>query len=171
MTSFTAIIERNLDVFTPFLECHIEISHNLFSVKSEKVAFFVAEIKQTYRLLAQQTNSEYAEIYAQKLVKQFDGLKQAVDLLAKSNRAKTDFRSGYHFSKNIHRLPPHKRLIEYNNALRALNEKISWLTEQSIRSEDEQEKRAYLSQMQETEYRKQKCLAAIDELEISLNKN
>nr|WP_269318008.1 primosomal replication protein PriC [[Haemophilus] ducreyi] len=58
-------------------------------------------------------------------------------------------------------LPPVKRLAEYKKALRALNEKISWLIKMSYTNGNEN----IQQQMQETEFRKQKCLKAIDELE------
>ncbi|WP_373766509.1 primosomal replication protein PriC [Glaesserella sp.] len=165
MTSFTATIRQHLDQFTPFSEETLEISPPLFSLSRASVAFFCAEILQTCQLLEKQTESDYADIYAQKLVTQFDALNRAVEKLAAHHRRHAVFRSTYTFPKHIHRLPSTKRLAEYHKALRALNEKISWLTEQSYRCTNAQEKAVYLGQIEETEYRKQKCLAAIEALD------
>ncbi|EPY99731.1 primosomal replication protein PriC, partial [Mannheimia haemolytica] len=63
---------------------------------------------------------------------------------------------------------PNKRLQEYRKALRALNEKISWLVEQNLNTQNEATKQTLQNQITETEYRKMKCLKAIEDLEQEL---
>ncbi|VTR41853.1 Primosomal replication protein N'' [Actinobacillus pleuropneumoniae] len=59
---------------------------------------------------------------------------------------------------------------EYRKALRALNEKISWLLEKSYTATNDAEKNTWQLQIEETEYRKMKCQKAIEELEEKLSK-
>lgn len=139
----------------------------VFSQNEGSVDFFVQEIRQTAAILQQQKNSDYADFYAEKLIRQFDALQKAVQHLRKQPSSDT-FRSNYHFAKNIHFLPAHKRLAEYYKALRALEEKLGWLAEklyQAQLQENEAECTQWRAQIAETEYRKQKCLAAIEKAE------
>ena len=75
------------------------------------------------------------------------------------------FISPYRPPRNVHSLPKEKRLVEYRKALRALNEKICWLTEKQYQAENRANKEEvllYQQQIQETEFRKIKCLIAIE---------
>lgn len=164
MKGFWHNIECFLAVFTPYLDKQAVVLGEFFTKKEGFVAEFVAELRTTALLLNQQNEAEYAEVLADKLLKQFDALQKAVKRLPKKQE-KGRFQSVYQFSRNVHTLPPIKRLNEYRKALRALNDKISWLLEQQYKAEKEAEKLAYQQQIQETEYRKMKCLAAIEELE------
>lgn len=164
MTIFTQAITEKLAFFTPYLQQKVAISSELFQRNEGIIAEFVAEIQQTAQQLSQQTEESYSEFYAQKLIRQFDLLKRAAEQAVKNRQKSASFQSHYRFPKNVHNLPENRRLQEYKKALRILNEKLSWLTEQSYRSEGEQ-KAFYIAQMQETEYRKQKCLRAIGEIE------
>ncbi|OOH86323.1 hypothetical protein BMT54_11065 [Pasteurellaceae bacterium 15-036681] len=165
MTNFTSEIFHKLEQFTPYCQQEVQIDSAYFSTKKGYVAQFVTEIKQTITLLTQQTESYYSEFYAHRLVNQFNDLQQAVNKQQNFAKQKAIFKSPYKFARNIHHLPKEKRLVEYKKVLRALNEKISWLVEQHYRCEDERKKHAYLGQIQETEYRRDKCLKAIEELE------
>ncbi|MCK3656799.1 hypothetical protein A4G19_14050 [Pasteurellaceae bacterium Macca] len=73
--------------------------------------------------------SDYLEIHTQKLITQFDALQHAVAKM--STAPKAQYQSSYRFPRHVHQLPVRKRLQEYHKALRALNEKILWLSEQS----------------------------------------
>lgn len=166
MTNFTQSLQAKLQLFTPFLDEKIEIHSTLFTLSVGKVANFLVEIEQTSSLITQQTDPKYVEIYAQKLVQQFDLLKSRIGKYQRnSSNALPTFKSNYRFAKNLANLPACKRREEYQKALRALNEKISWLIAQSYQCSAEQ-KKVLEAQIQETEYRKQKCLKAIDELGI-----
>lgn len=165
MTNFTRAIQQQCGIFTPFLAREIEISSDLFVLNKGKVSDFLAELEQTSQLVSQQSQADYAEFYAQRLVQQFDLLKKAVEKLRQQPKSNLPtFKSNYRFAKNVKNLPACKRREEYQKALRALNEKISWLIEQSYQCETAQQKAVIQAQIQETEYRKQKCLAAIEEI-------
>lgn len=128
------------------------------------------KIIHTAQLLSQQTTEDYADFYATKLLRQFDALNHAVFMLEKADlSAREVFTTSFSFPKNIHALPPARRLNEYRKALRALNEKISWLLEKSYAA-NENEKIMWQQQVEETEYRKMKCQKAIEELEEKLSK-
>ncbi len=158
---FLLSLQKQLAQFEPYLQQSVVIKSPYFSKTQQTVAQFVAEIQHTASLLAQENTGEYAEIYADRLLKQFSRLQSAVSVLESSPNI--GFRSTYSFARNIHALPPAKRLPEYRKALRALNEKISWLIEQQLNAEGE--KRLYFrQQIEETEYRKRKCLEAIEAL-------
>lgn len=156
---FLPSFQKQLTQFEPYLQQKIVIRSAYFSTSHQTVAQFVAEIQQTATLLAHQQNSEYAEFYVDRLLKQFNRLQSAVSVLQKPNSA--TFYSSFSFAKNVHSLPPNKRLQEYRKALRALNEKMSWLIEQQLNAEGE--RRLQLQkQIEDTEYRKRKCLEAIE---------
>lgn len=163
MQTFIQKIELTLAEFTPFKEKQAVIFGHFFSKNEEKIAFFIEETRQTARLLQQQTQVEYAEIYAKKLLEQIDALQKAVNKLKKTKNIDR-FYSSYSFAKNIHSLPVEKRLPEYRKALRALNEKISWLLDKQYQAQNEAEKLHYQQQLQETEFRKMRCLKAIEDL-------
>lgn len=166
MTNFTKAILAKCAIFSSDLEKQVEISSNVFLLSKGTVSAFLNEIKQTCKQIEQHQNSSYLSFYTERLVKQFDYLKQAVDRLNRSaSRTVPQYRSSYRFSRNLNRLPNHLKLEEFHKALRALNEKLSWLMEQNYQCHDEQMKQQYLKVIAETEYRKQKCLAAINELE------
>lgn len=162
---FIEQIDQLLQPFLPYAEQQIRVRRLCFSRPEQTVGQFVNEIRQTLQQLNQAQNPHYAEIYAQKLLEQFDALHIQ---LPKLKQPKPTFNSSYHFSGNIHRLPPAKRLVEYRQALRLLNEKISWLLEQQYQTQFDSENTDFSQLIAETEYRKQKCLNAIEELEESL---
>lgn len=166
MYRFYPLIKQQLERFIPFSEQEVTVSNKFFSQKTQKVAFFVQEIEQTALLLSQQESDEYAYVYAERLFSQFESLENAMTSLKreKTSVKKEKFHSPFRFPRNIHTLSPHRRLIEYRKVLRALNEKISWLVEKNYFA-SEQEKSSLQAQIAETEYRKQKCLKAIEDLE------
>lgn len=164
MQAFIEKIEQNLNELTPFGEEKTVVFGYFFTKNEEKVAFFLDEIRQTAQLLAQQTRVEYAEIYAKKLLDQIDALQKAVNKLKKTKNVER-FYSSYSFAKNVHSLPPDKKLPEYRKALRAFNEKISWLFDKQYQAKNESEALYYLQKIEETEFRKMRCLQAIEDLE------
>ncbi|WGE34600.1 primosomal replication protein [Actinobacillus genomosp. 1] len=168
---FPQVIQQKLTVFSPFLEQEVIVKGNLFSQNQKKVSDFIQEIIHTAQLLSQQTTEDYADFYATKLLRQFDALNHAVFMLEKADlSAREVFTTSFSFPKNIHALPPARRLNEYRKALRALNEKISWLLEKSYTATNDAEKNTWQLQIEETEYRKMKCQKAIEELEEKLYK-
>lgn len=170
MVNFKQAIQQQLASFTPFLSQKVVIHHACFSLTQATVEAFVQEVLHTCATLEKQQSSECVAFYTQRLVEQFDCLGNAVDELKQRKVEPNSFYSSYRFPRNIHSLPPERRLKEYQKALRALNEKISWLSEQSYLCSQE-EKSDYLSAIQETEYRKQKCVTAIEQLIIILSKS
>lgn len=165
MEQFLQQIEQQLAQFSPFLTQQAVVFGKFFSQEENKVSFFVEEIRQTAQQLRQQQNVDYANFYADRLLKQFDALKKAIIHLQQSQTKRTNFHSSYRFPRNVHSLPKERRLVEYQKALRALNEKLGWLSE-AIYAEQREEQRAILqAQLAETEFRKLRCLAAIDELD------
>lgn len=160
MATFTQTIQQKLAQFTPFLQQRLTLSHHCFKLTQGQVADFVKEMMDTCAEIEKQTQQESLLFYSQRLVEQFDCLNNAIGKLNQQEKA---YISSYHFPANIHTLPKEKRVIEYQKALRALNEKISWLIEKSYQCSDEQ-KVFYINLIQETEYRRQKCLHAIEQL-------
>ncbi|MDD0822867.1 primosomal replication protein [Mannheimia sp. AT1] len=165
---FISQIKQNLAKLQPFSTQVVTIDNPYFSHKSGLVRFFIAEIEQTLNALVHQEEVLYTEFYAEKLVKQFDALNKAVEKQQKNTKKTVQFHSSFQFPANIHRLSPAKRLEEYRKALRALNEKISWLIEQLYNAEQEGLKQVLQNSITETEYRKTKCLKAIENLEQQL---
>lgn len=163
MQQFTDKIEQILNQFSPFASKQAVISGHFFTQKEAKIVFFMEEIRQTAQLLQAQSQLDHAEIYSKKLLDQIDALLTAIKPLKQSQKQEL-FYSSYRFPRNVHSLPTEKRLTEYRKALRALNEKISWLLEKQFQAENEQEKIAYQHQLQETEFRKMRCLNAIEAL-------
>nr|WP_314741950.1 primosomal replication protein PriC [uncultured Haemophilus sp.] len=163
MRAFIQKIEQTLAEFTPFEGEQAVILGHFFTKNEEKIAFFIEEIRQTALLLQQQTQVEYAEIYAKKLLDQIDALQKAVNKLKKTKNVEK-FYSSYSFANNVHSLPPKKRLPEYRKALRAFNEKISWLLDKQYQAKNETEAIYYQKLVEETEFRKMRCLKAIEDL-------
>lgn len=163
MQTFIQKIEQTLAEFTPFEGKQAVISGHFFSKSEDKIAFFIEEIRQTALLLQQQNQVEYAEIYAKKLLDQIDALQKAVNKLKKTNNVER-FYSSYSFAQNVHSLPPDKKLPEYRKALRAFNEKISWLFDKQFQAKNEAEALYYQQKIEETEFRKMRCLKAIEDL-------
>lgn len=164
---FITQIQQNLVQFLPFAENQITFYSLYFSQQTGKVASFLAEIENTVEILLSQNDASYVEYYSDKLIKQFDALNRAIEHLQKEKKT-PQFHSSFQFSANIHHLPPERRLREYRKALRALNEKISWLVEKHYCENDELAKIELQNQIQETEYRKMRCLKAIEDLEQEL---
>ncbi|MBF0784337.1 primosomal replication protein N [Muribacter muris] len=164
MKTFLDTIEQQFAAFLPYSNYRVSVPEALFERSQGEMREFVAELQETAKRLVQQRDSLYAELYAKRLILQFDALQKALDKLQAADQDKP-FQSSYRFARNIHQLPVEKRLMEYKKALRALNEKLSWLTEQSYQCNDEAQRQDYIAQIQETEYRKQKCLQAIEALE------
>ena len=156
MQSFIEKFEQSIHPFIPFENEQAVISGHFFTKSEASVAFFIGEIRQTAQRLQQQTEVAYAEIYAKKLL----------DQIRKTKKVER-FISPYRPPRNVHSLPKEKRLVEYRKALRALNEKICWLTEKQYQAENRANKEEvllYQQQIQETEFRKVKCLTAIEQL-------
>lgn len=165
---FLAQLKKNLAALVSFSEQKITLNSAYFSKQSGLVSFFLTEIEKTAELLLGQKDISYSEFYADKLIKQFDTLNNAIEKITEQKKA-AKFRPSFQFSSNIHRLSPHKRLEEYRKALRALNEKMSWLVEKNYNNEDSEILRQELqNQIVETEYRKMKCIKAIEDLEQEL---
>lgn len=164
MQHFSQTIVQQCAIFLPYATQEITLSSPLFHATTAPVADFLVEIESTCRQIEQASEASYVAFYSQRLVQQFALLKSAVDKLnlEKKTTSLPVFKSNYRFAKNIAQLPKEKRLAEYHKALRALNEKISWLIEQQYRTQDEQKKALLYQQLLETEYRKQKCLTAIE---------
>lgn len=156
-----------LAFFTPFLNQEAVVFDDCFTKKTQLVLYFVYEMQETITQLTQPKDTEHAEVYAARLLRQFDALKRAVAHIKPEKQAL--FQSSYQFPKNIHSLPAPKRLNEYRKALRALHEKTSWLIEQNLKATDARVKQQFENSIQETEYRKQKCIAAIEKLEEELS--
>lgn len=165
---FISQIRQNIAKLQPFSEQLVTIDESCFSHKSGSIRFFLSEIEQTLDSLIHQEDILYIEFYADKLIKQFDALNKAIIKHQKNSKKALQFHSSFQFSANIHRLSPAKRLEEYRKALRALNEKISWLIAQLHKTELENLKQELQNSITETEYRKIKCLKAIEELEQQL---
>lgn len=170
MTGFTEKIQRQLMPFLTFSVQKIAISQPCFSLHQGNVEQFIQEILVTCQQIEAQTDSQLLAFQTQRLVEQFDCLQKAIETQITHKQSIKTFRSNYRFPKNIHRLPYEKRLEEYQKALRALNEKISWLIEQSQQASDV-DRRYYLAQIEETEYRKKKCVDAIEDLSMKICKN
>lgn len=164
MQNFIQALEQKIHSFSQYHHLEIQINSSLFSLKKGSVSQFIQEIRQTGSLLSSQTDGAYADFYAQKLVRQFDLLNRTIQQQKSPQNKVSSFRSNYRFPKNIHNLSPERRLQEYQKALRLLNEKLTWLTTQA-QSCDEAQRAVYIAQIHETEYRKMKCLKAIDELD------
>ncbi|MFA9500255.1 primosomal replication protein PriC [Mannheimia sp. E30BD] len=165
---FLTQMKLNLADLAPFSENKINVSSTYFSKQSGLVKFFVAEIEKTAEQLLTQEDVPYSEFYAEKLIKQFDTLNSAINKAQQQKKNTVQFQSSFQFSTNIHTLSPNKRLQEYRKALRALNEKMSWLMEQNYNDENEALKQELQNQILETEYRKDKCMKAIEDLEQEL---
>ncbi|MCK3656389.1 hypothetical protein A4G19_11765 [Pasteurellaceae bacterium Macca] len=168
MSQFSPLFFEKLAIFQPFLHKKVMLRTSVFVRFEGTVADFIDEMGQTITLIQQaerDNQSDYLEIHTQKLITQFDALQHAVAKM--STAPKAQYQSSYRFPRHVHQLPVRKRLQEYHKALRALNEKILWLSEQSYLCPIS-EREAYLTQIQETEYRKSKCQLAIDELELQL---
>lgn len=164
MNSFLAKIEQNLSQFSQFEAEQAVVFGTFFTKNEAKISFFIDEIRQTATLLSQQTQLEYAEIYSKRLLDQIDALQKAVKKIKQQNKTER-FYPTQRFSRNIHSLPEHKRMIEYHRALRALNEKISWLLDKQFQARNEMEAEYYQQKIQETEFRKQRCLEAIENID------
>lgn len=164
MTHFFTELNRFLDGFSLYSHHYLTIKSPYFHQPRQTVSGFIQEIQETAALL-EHSSAEHAEIYSKKLLEQYEALKIAVTRIPKQ---KPVFKASVSLSPRIHRLPPDKRLVEYRKALRALNEKISWLTEQQLQTQLANEQKNLTDQLAETEYRKKKCLAAIEELEEKL---
>ena len=166
MIHFNQTIQRQCQIFTPFLDKKIEISSDVFIISKGKISDFVQEIKQTGELAIQQDNPFYVEYYTQRLIQQFDTLKNSIEKYQKREKEIfSRFKTRYQFAKNINKLPASKQPEEYRKILRALNEKLSWLIELSHQITDEQQKQSVQEQIKETEYRLRKCSEKISELE------
>ncbi|WP_218213820.1 primosomal replication protein PriC, partial [Ursidibacter maritimus] len=165
MTDFTLAIQQQCQIFSPFLANKVEISSDIFTLSKGKVSDFVQEILHTCELINQQSNLSYVEIYTQRLVQQFDTLKKVVDRCCQvESESAPHFKSKYRFAKNLHKLPASQQIIEYQKIHRALNEKLSWLFELNHQTVDVQKKLSIQTQIKETEYRIQKCLEKLAEL-------
>ncbi|QIM63262.1 hypothetical protein A1D29_08215 [Pasteurellaceae bacterium Orientalotternb1] len=165
MTNFTQKILEKCAIFTPYLTHKVQISSILFQRSEGQVADFLQEIEKTSQLVTAQSQPLYTEFYAKRLVEQFDLLKKVVKRLQDAEKNQMPrFKSNYRFAKNLAYLPACKKREEYHKALRALNEKISWLIEQTQQSQTAELKNHFEAQIAETEYRKQKCVMAIEEL-------
>lgn len=164
MRKFTQALQQQLAYFSAFSNTRVEIQSDLFTIKQGNVRDFLIEIERVGVHLASQESAAHSEYYAQRLIKQVDLLKQAVEKQQKNANVPPQFVPHYRFPKNIHNLPPERRLVEYKRALRILNEKLAWLSTQCYTAEGEQREQ-YVTQLAETEYRKMKCRKAIEELE------
>ncbi|QLB16398.1 primosomal replication protein N [Mannheimia varigena] len=164
---FITKIQQTLNELSPFSNRVVTIHSTYFTKKTSLVSAFIEEIKHTVDLLLKQDEIVYTEFYADKLIKQFEALSRAIEQPEIEKKA-AQFSSSYQFSPNIHRLSPIKRLEEYRKALRALNEKISWLVEQNLDETDNIRKFELQNQIAETEYRKMNCAKAIEDLEQQL---
>lgn len=160
-------IKQYLESVQSLSKEEIEINSSYFSKRKGAVSFFLSEIERTAETLINQHEITYIEYYSDQLIKQFDALNKAVSKIHHKKKT-VQFHSSFQFSANVHHLSPTKRLQEYRKALRALNEKISWLMEQNYNEEDEMMSQALQNQITETEYRKSKCLKAIEDLEQEL---
>lgn len=160
-------IKQNLAALLPLSEQKITLNSTYFSKQSGLVKFFVAEIEKTAEQLLAQEDVSYSEFYAEKLIKQFDALNSAIKNTHQQKKV-AQFHSSFQFPSNIHALSPNKRLQEYRKALRALNEKMSWLMEKNYNQENEILKQELQNQIIDTEYRKKKCIQAIEDLEQEL---
>ncbi|MGX3067723.1 primosomal replication protein PriC [Ursidibacter arcticus] len=169
MTNFTVAIQKQCQIFSPFLDKKVEISSDVFILSQGKVCDFVQEIMQTCELISQQNMAFYVEFYTQRLVQQFDTLKNVVDKHCQTEEIFIPrFKSKYRFAKNMNKLPAEKQLEEYQKILRALNDKLSWLVELGHQTRDEQRKDAIHTQIQETEYRRKKCIEKIRDIEDTI---
>lgn len=164
MIAFTQAIKEKCNGFSPYLAQNIEISSSVFRISKGRVADFLLEIEQTGEQASRQSQVVYVEFYTERLIRQFDLLQQAVGKLQKKTEDQAVFKSNYKFAKNVANLPIHRRREEYQKALRALNEKMSWLIEQSQNTQDSAKQMALQIKIQETEYRKMKCIQAIEAL-------
>lgn len=163
MSTIFSLFQARLTIFKPFLTIKVHLNSPYFKQRQGNVADFLQEIEANIQQFSQQSEAVYQEYFAERIVVQVDLLKQAVDKAVKNAKQPQQFRSHYRFPRNVHSLPPEKRLKEYKKALRILNEKLAWLAEQAYLNEAQRD--FYVGKIQETEYRKMKCLKAIDELE------
>lgn len=165
---FIAQIKHNLAELSHYSEQKIAINSSYFPTRVGLVSSFIIEIEKTVENLAKQEDVLYLEFYAEKLIKQFEALNKAIEKSQQKTKTAIQFRSSFQFSPNIHHYSPDKRLQEYRKALRALNEKISWLQEQYYREKNEQLRQELQNQITTTELRKKKCLKAIEDSEQEL---
>ena len=164
MQQFKLTIEQKLAQFMPYLDKEIELEGDYFRQITGPVSAFVQEIEQTMTNILQQNDALYTEHYAHQLVNQFNELTRAIQKLQAESMPSEKFEFTYQFPKNVHQLPVKRRLVEYQKALELLNQKIGWLIEQAQKAKDPQQKRYYQAQIEETEFRKMKCVNAIAEL-------
>lgn len=168
MSNFLSQLNQQLNLFSAHDSLTLRLDNNeVFSRQVGSVAQFIADIQQTAVKAASQQHTDYTAYYTEKLVRQFYVLKQALESHIQTQPTIHRFQSPYRFPPNVHHLPDHKRLIEYRKALRALNEKLAWLSEQSYLAPPEI-RQHYLFQISDTELRKQRCIAQIEVLEGKL---
>lgn len=164
MSTFLTTLQHQLAQFSPYLTQEITLYSPFFQRSRGSVQQFIDEILLTAHHLTTQSQQDYSDYYADHLIKQFSTLKRHLDRLVQQRNSTSAPYFTHTFPQNVHYLPPKKRLVEYQKALRALNEKLVWLTQQCYQAE--KEKKIYFQRMiEETEQRKQKCLWAIQKTE------
>ncbi|MBR0573844.1 MULTISPECIES: primosomal replication protein PriC [Pasteurellaceae] len=173
--TFNNSIHHELAIFEPYLAQSITIYTHCFSQQTQTVQQFVNEIEQTAQILSKLTQNDMAEFYSDRLILQYRTLQKGIERLKnkthQNEKMRKKFQSSYRFPKNIHAMRPSKRLEEYKKALRLLNDKISWIIEQGYDAQTMDDKTYWQIKLQETDFRKQKCLDAIEKTEEELLKS
>ncbi len=173
---FDSSISQKLAIFSPYLDREVTIYSKDFSLQTQTVQAFIDETMHTAKVLSEvKQDDAIAQFYSEKLISQFRHLQQVIEYLKKQPKTSIqqnskNFQTSHRFPKNIHTLRPTKRLEEYKKALRLLNDKISWIIDKIYESQTEENKIYWEIKLQETEYRKQKCLMAIEKTEEELLK-
>lgn len=167
MSSFLSSIQHQLSSFMPFASHKVRLDARFFGEDEMYVKDAIKVIELTASQLASQQNLHYAEIYSERLYQQFASLQQAISRLRHhtQTQSRAFFRSDIRIPKRLQHLPRAKQIPEYQKILRALNDKLSWLSERAYYAESTEEKAVIAQQIQETEARKQRCIARLDHLQ------
>ncbi|MFC0323150.1 primosomal replication protein PriC [Gallibacterium melopsittaci] len=143
----------------------------IFFESFQPLGFYLDEIQQNIEKLAQVENVQVIDYLAEKITTQFRVLFDALNLeqtaqthnpIAQSSPQKT---ANTKDKNAVFHLPPEQRIHKYYEFLTRFNDQLAYLEQQQQQTTDPQQKAFYQQHIIHYQQRRERCLAAIEQLE------
>lgn len=169
---YIAQLTKQLEYFTQYDDSQlitIAFDQTIFLESFQPLRFYLEQIKQNINRLAELDNIQVINYLAEKITAQFRVLVDALNQMqlakqpTKSNTNTTNTSNPDKYA--VFQLPPEQRIHKYYEFLTRFNDQLAYLEQKQQQTSDLQQKTSYQQQILHYQQRRERCLAAIEQLE------
>ncbi|OBX11143.1 primosomal replication protein PriC [Gallibacterium genomosp. 3] len=169
---YIAQLTKQLEYFTQYDDSQlitIAFDQTIFLESFQPLRFYLEQIKQNINRLAELDNIQVISYLAEKITAQFRVLVDALNQMQLAKQPTKINTNSANISNSdkyaVFQLPPEQRIHKYYEFLTRFNDQLAYLEQKQQQTSDLQQKTSYQQQILHYQQRRERCLAAIEQLE------